>query len=441
MNSLKKSCLRWTLVYLTLGALLSWLVYQRVPQTKLALMCGFGAAVLVWFSIGYIAGIGARRAEARMMETAMRGERPVDGEKIAVVGTIASSFETLEAPISKRRCVAYEYNAIPDTSENMAALDGFTLTPLSIDGPRGSIRLLAAPELDFPFEIFSRIEQYDNFREYIARTQFEQLTGINIKRDLGRLKSVLADDDGRIHYDTQRTPDADVSKMLLKEKILAPGEHVVAIGRYSAAKNALVPDADAILYPVKITKGELKTVKQRGRGKDIFEMFLGCGCMVPVLIAAILGLANLSLDAIEQQYPKKDPSWTEVRVERWIRREVRPLLSSTQSEYAITLPENAARGKLTANGKTMQLTRASAKRDDDVFEVQLLTDGNEGVVARIRRDHTIESLRILGGSEMNVADAEMETFAFDEERVNGRITALSSGDGPKLRAMFRARLE
>ncbi|PYQ26899.1 MAG: hypothetical protein DMF56_22225 [Acidobacteria bacterium] len=439
MNSLKKSCLRWTLVYLILGALLSWLVYQRVPQTKLALGCGFGAAVLVWFSIGYVAGIGARRAEARMMETAMRGERPSDGEKIAVVGTIASSFETLEAPMSKRRCVAYEYKAIPETAEEMSVIDGFALVPLSIDGPRGSIRLLASPDLDFPFEVSSRLEQYDNFREYIAQTQFEQLPGINIKRDLARLKTVLADDDGRIHYDTMRTQDVDVSKMKLEEKILAPGEHVVAIGRYSAAKNALVPDADAILYPVKITKGEPKSVKQRGRGKDVFEMFLGCGCLVPVLIAAILGLANLSLDAIEQQFPAKDPSWTEVRVERWIRRDVRPLLSSQQSEYAITLPEDAARGKLTANGKTLQLTRASAKRDDDVIEVRLLTDGNEGVVARIRRDHTIASLQILGGGAFNAADAEMETFAFDDERVNGRITALSPGDGPKLRAMFRAR--
>ena len=171
MHSLKKSCLRWTLVYLLLGALFSWLVYQRVPQTKLALMCGFGAAVLVWFCIGYIAGIGARRAEARMMEAAMRGERPNDGEKIAVVGTIASSFETLEAPISKRRCVAYEYKAIPETSEEMSTIDGFALVPLPIDGPRGSIRLLAAPDLDFPFEVFSRLEQYDNFREYIAQTR------------------------------------------------------------------------------------------------------------------------------------------------------------------------------------------------------------------------------------------------------------------------------
>ncbi len=439
MHSLKKSCLRWTLVYLLLGALFSWLVYQRVPQTKLALMCGFGAAILVWFCIGYIAGIGARRAEARMMETAVRGERPNDGDKIAVVGTIASSFETLEAPTSKRRCVAYEYKAIPNTSEEMAAIDGFTLVPLSIDGPRGSIRLLAAPELDFPFEVMTRLEQYDNFREYIARTQFEEFSGINIKRDLARLKNVLADDDGRIRYDNRRTQDADVSKMLMQEKILAPGEHVVAIGRYSAAKNALVPDADAILYPVKITKGELKTVKQRGRGKDVFEMFLGCGCLLPVLIAAILGLANLSLDAIEQQYPKKDPSWTEVRVERWLRHDVRPTLGTTQNEYAIVLPEEAARGKLTANGKTVQLTRASAKRDGDVIEVQLLSDGNEGVVARIRRDRTIESLRVDGDGAFNVVDAEMETFAFDDERVNGRIVALSSGDGPKLRAMFRAR--
>lgn len=170
MQSLKKSCLRWGLLYVVLGLGLSALVYLRLPQTGLAFGCGFGAAILVWFSIGYVFGIRTRQAEARMMRRALSGERPNDGERIAVAGTIGSSFETLESPIGRQRCIAYEYQAIPPNAREFAIVEGFALTPATIDGPRGSIRLLAVPELDLPFETFSRLEAYNHFEEYLGQT-------------------------------------------------------------------------------------------------------------------------------------------------------------------------------------------------------------------------------------------------------------------------------
>jgi len=442
MKSLKQSCLRWTLLYVVLALLLSALVYVRFPQPKVALGCGFGGAILLWFSIGYVFGVSDKHAEARLVRRAAAGERPNDGEKIAVVGVVSSSMETLEAPMSRRRCVAFEYKAVPPQAEDFGAYEGFALVPLSIDGPRGSIRLLATPELAFDFEVFTRVEHYDNFREYIPQTQFTVQSPTEFRKAWAQLKSVLADDDGRIRYDIQRDTITDVTSMQLKEKILAPGDHVVAIGRYSATRNALVPDESALLHPVKITKGDPAAVA--GKRKGCLELFLGCGCLLPLIAGALLGLALVPLDAIEQMFPGKDPSWAEVRVERWVKREVRPRLArmtSSSGEVSIILETGQARGKLASGTTTIRLTRAAAKRAGDAIEVTLTNDAGAGVIARVHADGKLDSLSIIGDGAIDTASAEVETLAAGESEVNGRITALSPGDGPKLRVMFRAALE
>lgn len=449
MKTLKRTCLRWTLLYFILGGLLSALVYTRFPQPRVALIAGFIAAILLWFSIGYIFGIRDRQAEARLMKQALAGERPADGEKIAVIGTISASMDILEAPMSRRRCVAYEYKAMAastspdDTSEGFAAIEGMALTPATIDGPRGAIRLLAVPELAFKDEVLTRVEHYDNLREYLAQTEFQQHFGIDLKRDLGQLRSVLADDDGRIRFDIQRREDFEVNALMMKEKILAPGDKVVAIGRYSAARNALVHDDDAMLYSVKITKGEPGAVASRGFVRNAMELVLGCGCLLPLLAAALLGLALVPLDRIEQQFVTKDPSWTELRVERWVKHSVRPKLGSMtpQGEWSIVLEAGQARGKMMAGGKTVRLTRATAARAGEAIDVSISGEAPDGVIARVRRDGTLESLRLAGDGAFDLSTAELETWAADDRLCNGRITALSPGDGPKVHVMFHAAIE
>jgi hypothetical protein len=225
----------------------------------------------------------------------------------------------------------------------------------------------------------------------------------------------------------------------LQEKILAPGEHVVAIGRYSASRNALVPEPTAVLHAVKIRKGEPGALAS-STGRDLVDGIVGCGCLIPVLIAAIIGLASVPLDGIEQMFPKKDPPWTEVRVERWLRKTVRPKLGGSfqeSGEYAVVLESGTARGKLTVDERTIPLTRAGATRNGDSIEITLTgDDASSGVIVRLR-DKRIESLRLIGGGTIDAAHAEVETLAFDDDSINGRFLVLSPGKGPHLRAMFQ----
>src|SRR5688500_6584564 len=112
--------------------------------------------------------------------------------------------------------------------------------------------------------------------------------------------------------------------MRLTEKTLSSGEQICAIGRYSAARNALVPDPKALLHPVKIVKGEPEKVDREVQGATTRDSCLSCGCLLPLILGAIIGLAVVPLDAIEQMFPNKNPSWQEIEIERWVKREVRP---------------------------------------------------------------------------------------------------------------------
>src|SRR5687767_2233107 len=133
MESLKQSCLRWIIFFAILVLLLSAVVYLRFPNPGAALGIGFVAAFMLFMGVAYLISIGTRSAEKRLIRRGIHGERPADGEKIAVLGRISSSFESLEVPISKRRCVAYEYKAFIGENEAAATYHGFQLLPLTIE--------------------------------------------------------------------------------------------------------------------------------------------------------------------------------------------------------------------------------------------------------------------------------------------------------------------
>lgn len=433
-----RSCLRWILLYFVLAGLTAALVYARFPRVPLALGIGAAAGFFVWFGVAYLLGIGASSAEARLIRKSLEGGRPADGEKVAVPGVVSGSFETFESPITGQRCVIYEYKVLPEGREQSGIFEGMAMAPVAVDGPRGSIRLLASPDLAFPDEILREPEHIRNLKEYIARTDWTVHEGINVKREINHLKSVLADDDGRIRYDIRREKvDTDFSMMTIKEKTVAAGEKVCAIGWFSSARGGLVPHTTSILHSIKIIKGDPEEILRKTKRGGVTSMMMGCGCLLPVILAATIALAVVPLDAIEQMVEEKDPSWTEVRVERWIDRNVRrrfdPLKPS--GEVVIQLDPGQARGKLNA----IPLRHTHMKRDGDSIELLLMSDGApaSGAVIRFRRGGTVESARVIGGATIPASAIEVEQFRESEDAVVGRITYLSPS--LNLRAAFHAR--
>jgi hypothetical protein len=428
-----RSCGRWLVLYVVLAALAAALIYARFPRLPVALGAGAVAGGLIWMSIASIGGMGAKSAEARLIRRARNGGRPSDGEKVAVIGTVSGGMDALESPITRRRCMAYEYKVLEPGRETAATYEGFALAPLTIDGPRGAIRLLAVPELAFPEERPEEPEHLSNLKEYIDRTTWKVHEGIDLKREFAFLKNVLADDDGRIRYDVRReAAPENLELMKLSEKTLAAGEKIVAIGRFSSARGGLVPDPKALMYPVKILKGDVDEVLRKS-GSRVTDLAMSCGCLIPVIVAALIALTVVPLAAIEQMIPTKDPSWIEVRLERFIDRNVRSYFPKDQ--VAIEISTGEARGRL----NDIRLHTASATREDNATDVTLTSeDGHAGVVLRFRGER-LQSARVIGDGAIPENEIDVEQLDTADGQITGRVTYLSKD--LNLRATFRAMIE
>jgi hypothetical protein len=437
MQSMLRSCLRWIALYVVIAALLAWLVYVRLPILPVAIGVGAGAAILVWFGVAYVlSAFVSKGGDERLIRKAMAGGRPEDGEKVAVPGTVSGGFESHEAPISRRRAVIYEYKVLPEGRQQAGVYEGFALSPTTIDGPRGAIRILAAPDLDFPHDRLNEPQHLRNLEEYIARTQWTEHAGVDVKREIAHLKTVLADNDGRIRFDIRRdfAPSDDLGRMELREKVVAPGEKVVAIGHFSSARGGLVPHTGEILYSIKILKGEPDEVLRRMKRSAVGHVLLGCGCLTPVILAAIAALAIVPLDAIEQMSKTKDPTWNEVRMEKWLDQNVRSRHEALRAagQATIELDPGQARGRL----DDVRLTTSEARVEDGAVDVKLTSDdGQHGVTIRFRRG-AIESAQLLDGTNIPAGALELEQLHEDDTYITGRVAWLSPERN--LRASFRA---
>jgi hypothetical protein len=438
MAGLGKSCLRWLLFYVAIAAAVAALAYARFPHPRVAVITGCILGFPLWLSCGYIVGIVTRRREAREMRKAMTGEPLQDGEKVAVSGAMRGS--SLEAPITRRRCVLYEYKVLPHGNDVAGTFEGFAMSGVVIEGSRGAIRLLALPELAFDGETPYGNEAQRQFEEYVVRTSFTIRHAVDLRAELAHLQEIREDEDGAIRYDIRREiPGASLSEMSLQEKVIVAGERVVAVGRYSESRRALVPDPTAVLHAVKVMKGEPEQLARNITKRDRVDAPLALGCMLPVLAATLLVLALIPVTTIEQLVPNKVPSAHELRLEQWLDRDVRPRLA----QFGITpwnidanvyLEANSARGFLTIGDRVVHLDQVSGRRDGDAIELRFTGDGGAATV-RMRKDGTVESMRV-DGEPVALTTMTTQNLMLGENEMRGRVTCISSE--VQLRALFRS---
>jgi Ankyrin repeats (3 copies) len=93
------------------------------------------------------------------------------------------------------------------------------------------------------------------------------------------IKEVLTDDDGQLRKDWKMTEDRDLTDKHLHEQIVAPGEQVCAIGRWSSTKHGLVPPSGSV---IRLIRGDPQQVVSTLRGKAVANI-IGC-----IIVAAIV---------------------------------------------------------------------------------------------------------------------------------------------------------
>ena len=271
-----------------LGALLFY-VAVVVALTGLLVASGAGSEVLgalfpslfggAFLTLGllYWWDIRKARAEVRLFRQALRDVPRVDGQRVAVIGTIEFDGAPLQAPFSGRECAAYWYDVfrpVPGRSSSRHRFFfGWRIVPLAVRTPNGDVGLLASFD-NPPYEARTEDMDYANAAEYLTATSFSPAPelGAHTWLDVEELRTQVPP----VRADYKKNPPApDLATLTLHESRLERGAPVCAFGVYSAAREALVPDPVAPLFAIDIKAGEPGNVLRDLRSRTTFNLLMG----------------------------------------------------------------------------------------------------------------------------------------------------------------------
>jgi len=449
-----KACLKLLVFYFLCAAAVGVAVFHRFPVGPAAFWSGVIAGFFLWLTLAYLWAIPYNFLEFLRMRP---GVPLRDGKKAAVFGQIRAAGHSIHAPFSKTACLAYEYKIRSAQGEHESTdFEGFALVPsyvASEDG-LGQVKILAYPELDVTWEHPYDATAKENAKAWIAATKFVNTREGGLKGMLAEVKKLQSDDDGAIRYDYRIEPVADdLDHSLLQERVLRAGETVCATGLYSEAKRALVPDPSASLHAITIRRGEVAALR-RAPLKKAWGSAIGV-VILSVLLAAAAGLflVNVPMDSAEQMKPERRFFWEEVKLERWLDREVKTPLQksgtlSTQGMFFLELCEGCATGRLEANGRVVELRHGSGWQSEETRVMHLAAGKGErdGVtISEDRKARTVEVAIVMNGVSFQVPgewlqERDFQTAFDDAETLDGRITVMAPNDAVRARASFRIRL-
>ncbi|HEV2721422.1 MAG TPA: hypothetical protein VG323_15475 [Thermoanaerobaculia bacterium] len=431
---MKKSCSTWSVIYFVAALFVGHLVYRRFPMTVAVLAGGAIGGGIVWLGLAYLVGVWTKLAEARRMSRAGEGGPPRDGETIAVAGTIEPVGAPLTSPVSGKPCVAYKYEVRRDDD---LLYDGFALAPCAIDSPHGRIRIFAWPDLQTEARAVPNAS--DRFDSYVEETKFREPT-----LSLHGALAPFNDRDGSVRVDTRMTPHKpDLVTAEFTERSFAPGDRVVATGRYSTERGGLVAEPG---MPLSVS---IRDAARSGAGRSVAGAvgnLIGGVIFLAIAAAGVLALyVFVPLSASEQMSPNSRRTWHEVRLDRTIERRLRvPLRKAGIVDEGIPtamLDAGVARGRVTANGRDVDVSRATAERAGDAFVIHI--DDDVAVLTVDKGEHPLR-LR-LGGDEIDPStfarDLEVQiTSSTHHGEIAGRFTYFrDDAESPAARVTFHAR--
>jgi hypothetical protein len=288
---LRRSCALILLFFAALFAAYLWFFTRYFEWPGNLIAAGFGA-IFGGIGISSIGHVFWAWRDMGAFARAARREPPLDGKLVAAAGPIRPLGVPLTSPLGGETCVAYEYEVFRHerhgkTNSRPVDIAGFAMAAATIDTPHGGVRLLGFPLLDEFKQERRGPGARGRAEQYLASTTFEPSQGLGALKLFSEFDDALADDDGIVRKDFRLTSGPiPFEQRLLGERIVQVGQQVCALGRYDAAKRALVPRGATLnrLWP-----GTLDAVRRDVVGTARSQTLLGLSFFL--VTHAMLGLA------------------------------------------------------------------------------------------------------------------------------------------------------
>lgn len=232
----------------SLAALLPFLLgYVSIADGALSrrLLVALPVAAVTWLGVMALLSMRFALRESRAVRRAVAGAPPRDGQWTAAFGRLASPAEPLRSPFAGEECAAYEYKvgyrADSPGQMHKVELRGYGMTACHVETRHGAIALRGFPDLDsVPWEVNASAEARERARLWLETTEFEVAP---LSESMRLLQELYQSDSASIRKDWKDSERRlDLAELDLVEHRLKLGVEVCALGRYSAAKQALLGD-------------------------------------------------------------------------------------------------------------------------------------------------------------------------------------------------------
>ena len=385
---MKRGCLISLLILAACFGGYWYLLHGRVEPPAFWWATGV-ASFFMWISVGALqtAVTSARDASRVSSESSFGGyggEQFEDGATVTVVGHIRTIGSSLRAPFSGNPAVLYNYDidhishSGSDSSE-VKDYSGFAMAPCAIDSPHGSVRILGFPLLEgFPKSSFDTEAGRRNAAAYLESTPLTDMQGFHPGTIYHEIKELLTDDDGQFRKDWKMTEDRDLTDKHLSEQIVAPGDQVCAIGRWSAAKHGLVPPSGAV---IRLLRGDPQKIVGGLWRKCINNIIGG------LIVAAVV---NGAIYMLLQVAAGKSKLFAETPV-------ATHSIHAEEMQQAVTSGNVAAAETLYRNG-----TGVDAR------------DGSGRTTLAVAQDAAMARWLIAHGADVNAADSDGQTVLMQQ---------------------------
>jgi hypothetical protein len=286
----------WFALYLLIAG--AYYIALRGYGPSTALRGALVVAIFVLLAIGAIRSIFRDREDQRLVRAALAGALRIDGQRTAVLGTLAVLGPVLTSPFSRIPCAAYFYRIFhwleTETDEGTVTspkIDflGSAIAPLAVRTRTGEVRLGPnfLPQGFLPRQVDSPSD-LANAGDYLRTTRFADRHGL-------RFVNVLSDIPAWNHLaESGVAPRMDMrtceggftlnpQQHTLEETIVPVDERVCAIGLYKAAGQELVSQPRKVL---KLIRGLPISTGPKARSEARQKV----GAAIFLLLASHVGL-------------------------------------------------------------------------------------------------------------------------------------------------------
>jgi hypothetical protein len=319
-----RSALLWPVKVGAMAVALWYFLREPLPSPADWILAGVSAILL---HLAYAAATTGRRRGGDLRRLQHAGEPPVDGARIALIGTLKTAAP-LEAPISGTPCVGYTYEMFhvvqhrsqdgsSGTSRRVPDFSGIALAATVIHTMQGDVPLLSYPFLSgFAEDTYDDPAHLRRAAGYVTQTVFEKT--MPFVGELSTLDHAMRETGGAMKKDWRMSDATGVAGLTLREQRIPVDAAVCAFGIWSDARKALVPggsDARALLLvagDVEQASRQLASGERSSRSIAIGSFVVAAALVSTVLFApwnVLRRVPGSSLVIDKQTERLKDALW------------------------------------------------------------------------------------------------------------------------------------